>query len=97
MIGVAVQGIVGFFKLIGKGVWLVVKLVAVVLTFGVVAWVRHRRNKKMRDRTSNLEQREAALDERMTAMETKAEPAATAPGEPPAAEPSPPETPPVPE
>jgi hypothetical protein len=90
--GTVVRGVVGLGKLVGKGLWLVLKVLAAVLTLGVVAYVRHRKNKKLRDRASALESKEQALDQRMAAMEAKeagaAEAASPAPAAPPDAPPA---------
>ena len=90
--GTLIRGVVGIGKLAGKGIWLVGKLLVVVLSLGIVAWVRHRRNKKLRDRQSAVESREHALEQRLSAMETK-DPDAAAPDA--AAPAAPPEAPPV--
>ena len=85
--GTVIRGVVGLGKIVGKGVWLVLKLLAVVLSLGVVAYVRHRKNKKLRDRASALEEKEQALDQRMAALEAK-ESDAPAPAAPPDAPPA---------
>lgn len=87
-VGTVARGVVGLGKMLGKGIWLVLKLLAVVLSLGVVAWIRHRRNKKLRDRQSELDQREAALEQRVSAMESQPQPDVAAPTSAPATEPA---------